>query len=393
MRIGPPSITHQQNRHILSADIAIKTSGRKCPESMWFATEGEESFFLPDMSDAFVVGLIASVMYLGEDIWVEGMVSTRLAHGLETYQNVLNTWWPDIFKCVDIHYESLVERRQDLRPRGVGCTFSGGLDSYHAVMQLLPSNVKYSGFSITHALMINGFDQLYDPKRQDSARKMISIYQPILEEWGVNLLMIDSNMKSFRTAMLKRRDQVHSYCSALAACAHALGGVFGRFGISGHATYAYNQLEPDGSHPALDHLLSSDQLQIIHTGTSHSRSKKTEILAEISNVQKSLRVCFGALNFDQQTGMPVNCCECEKCIRTMVAMIIIGKLDKFPTFSNRRFPLRAYRNPNNLRAIDDHHLKDMSDLAGRHGKNDWVVILDAAREKRRVMERKKQEEN
>lgn len=224
MRIKPPSITHQQGRHILSADIEVKTRGVNCPDSFWFAMEGEESCFLPDMADAFVIGLVASAMYLSEDIWVEGMVSTRLAHGLETYQRILNTWWPGVFKCVDIHYECLVDRRQDLRPRGVGCTFSGGLDSYHAVRQLLPSNMKYSGFSITHALMINGFDQLYDLERQGTAQKMYNIYQPILKEWGVDLLMIDSNMKSFRNAMLKRSEQVHSYSSALAACAHGLDG-------------------------------------------------------------------------------------------------------------------------------------------------------------------------
>lgn len=178
MRIGPPSIIHQQGSFVLSANIDVKTSDVTCPGSLWFATQGEESYFLPDMADAFVVGLIASAMYLGEDIWVEGMVSTRVAHGLETYQNVLSTWWPNVFKCVDIHYESLVEHRQDLRPKGVGCTFSGGLDSYHAMLQLLPSNTKYNDFSITHALMINGFDQLYDPKRHGVAPEMYNCVQP-----------------------------------------------------------------------------------------------------------------------------------------------------------------------------------------------------------------------
>ena len=287
MRIGPPSVTHQQGRHVLSANISTKNNGVNFPESFWFATDGEEPFYQPDMADAFVVGLVASAMYQGEDIWVEGMVSTRLANGIDTYQTVLSTWWPGIFKGVDIHYESLVERRQDLRPRGVGCTFSGGLDSYHAVFQLLPEHVKYSGFGITHALMINGFDQLFDPERQGIAQKMHGIYQSALKEWNVNLLMIDTNMKSFRNAILARREQVHSYSSALAACAHALGGIFGRFGISGHATYAYNQLEPDGSHPALDHLLSSDQLQIIHTGTIHSRAKKSRFWPTFHMLEKA----------------------------------------------------------------------------------------------------------
>ena len=357
MRIGPPLIRHYKGRHYLSAKIVVETAGVDCPKSLWFAATGDEPPFLPDMTDAFVVGLIASAMYLGEDIWVEGKVSTRLANGLDTYQNVLSTWWPGIFKCVDIHYECLLERRKDLRPGGVGCTFSGGLDSYHAVMQLLPKQVKYPGFSITHALMINGFEQISDLDRRGIAQHMYSIYQSTLKEWDVNLLMVDTNMRSFRSVILERMEQVNSYSSALASCAHALGGVFGRFGISGHATYAYNQLEPDGSHPALDHHLSSDQLQIFHTGTTHSRSRKTEILAEFPHVRESLRVCFRGLSFDKQTRMPINCCECEKCVRTMVALIIIGKLDQFPTFSKRRAPLTSYRNPDILRAIDDQSLR------------------------------------
>ena len=386
MRIAPPSISQHQGRQILSADIQVEGRGIHCPKSFWFAVDGEESLFQPDLADAFVVGLVAAAMYQGEDIWVEGMVSTRLAHGVDTYQNILNTWWPDIFKRVDIHYESLVDRRDDKRPEGVGCTFSGGLDSYHAVLKLLPSSMKYPGFSITHALMINGFDQFHDPNRQGVVQKMYNIYQPIMKDWGVELLMIDSNIKTFRNAMLKRKEQVHSYSGALASCAHALAGLFGRFGISGHATYAYNQLEPDGSHPALDHHLSSDQLQVIHTGTANPRSEKTEILADIPGVQKSLRVCFGELAFDQQTGMPLNCCECEKCARTMVSLMIIDKLDKFSTFSKRRYPLEAYRNPSLLASIDDHHLKDMTELAHRHSKDEWVTILDAARKKRAVLE-------
>lgn len=386
MIIGHPSINREENRQLLSANIIVETPGIECPPSLWFAAGGEKALFQPGLADAFVVGLVASAMYQGEDIRVEGPVSTRLAHGLETYRNILNTWWPDKFKCIDIHYEILLDRREELRPEGVGCTFSGGLDSFHAVLQMLPSNLKYNGFGITHALMINGFDQFYDPGRHGVVQKMHGIYQPILKEWGVALQMIDSNMKAFRNAMLPRQEQVHSYSSALASCAHALAGLFGRFGVSGHATYAYNQLEPDGSHAALDHHLSSDQLQVIHTGTSHPRSRKTEMLADFPNVRKSLRVCFGALMFDPQSGMPVNCCECEKCVRTMVALLIMDKLDQFPTFSKRRYPLAAYRNPNNLRVIDDHHLVDMTELAGRYGKPDWVEILGEARAKRRDME-------
>ena len=380
MRIGVPSIAQQQDRQVLSVDVQLEAAGAECPERLWFSTDLEGDCFGAAMADAFVIGLVASAMRLGEDMRVEGAVSTRLAHGLDTYRQVLSTWWPDFFKPINIHYANLADRREDLRPPGVGCTFSGGLDSFHAVYQMLPERIGFSGFGITHALMIDGFDQLHDPEQQGLAQKMLSLYGAALGEWGVNLTMIHTNLKTFRNATLQRPEQVHSYSSALAACAHALGGVFGRFGISGHATYAYNQLEPDGSHPAVDPLFSSDQLQVIHTGTTHSRSRKLELLADNPQVRKCLRVCFGPIRFDQASDTPLNCCICEKCIRTVASLIIMDKLDEFPTFSGRRHAKRAYRDPNILRHIDDHHLVDMTELARRHNKEAWVSALEEARE-------------
>ena len=386
MRISPPSVVQRDGRQVLEAAVTLQSDIVDYPPTLWFSSDREARCFLPELSDAFLVGLIASAMYLREDIHVEGAVSTRLAHGLETYQQALSTWWPGIFNRVEIHYGSLVNRRNDPRPSGMGCTFSGGLDSFHAVHQLLPERVKYEGFSITHALMINGFDQFYDPKRLGLAQNMYNHYQPLLKAWGVDLLMLDTNLKAFRNVTLKRPEQVHSYSSSLAACAHALGGIFGRFGISGHATYAYNQLEPDGSHPATDPLLSSDQLQIIHTGTNHSRSRKTELLADAPQVRQGLRVCFGAIEFDPASGMPMNCCMCEKCVRTISALIIIDKLDAFPTFGRRRYRKYAYRNPDILQVIDDHHLKDMTEMARRHEQSDWVQALEQARALKRAAE-------
>jgi hypothetical protein len=67
----------------------------------------------------------------------------------------------------------------------------------------------------------------------------------------------------------------------------------------------------------------------------------------------------------------------------MVTLMIMGKLENFATFSQRPAPLEAYRNPDLLRMIDDHHLKDMSEFARRHGKDDWAEILVTARKRKR----------
>ena len=377
MRIETPEISRENDRHVLSARISVTAHGIHFPKSMWFAVNGEDPLFIPGLADAFISALIPVAMKLGQNVEVEGRVSSRLAYGLDAYQSILSTWWPEIFKVVDIHYQELDPRRKDQRPKAVACSFSGGLDSFHAVAELLPSQLQNSSFNVTHALMINGFDQVVDLEHQGLAQQMFRTYDPVLAQWGVKLLMLDTNVKQFRDAAMPRQDVVHCYGSSLAASAHALGGIFGRFGIAGGGNYAYDQMRPTGSHPVMDHHLSSDQLQIIFAGSSKSRAGKLEMLVDMPFVQKNLRVCFNIPEFDPQTGSIINCGECEKCVRTLIGLIIMGKLEKFTCFS-RLHPIEQYQRPEILSAINDFLLKDLIGLAHRHGRADWVSILQSA---------------
>ena len=87
--------------------------------------------------------------------------------------------------------------------------------------------------------------------------------------------------------------------------------------------------------------MSSDHLQIIHAGSSCSRIEKLQMVADMPLVQKSLRVCFLVPQFDPHSGKVVNCGECEKCVRTIVGLEIMGKLNKFTTFC-RLHPIAQY---------------------------------------------------
>ena len=99
MRIGIPEISQKNNLHVLSARIEMATKSLYFPPKMWFAISGTDPHFIPGQSDAFLVSLVAAAMRLGEDIRVEGAVSSRLAHGMSHYQKILNTWWPDSFRA------------------------------------------------------------------------------------------------------------------------------------------------------------------------------------------------------------------------------------------------------------------------------------------------------
>lgn len=378
MRIGCPRKSEADGRQVLAAPVSIEAGRFNVPETLEFSIAGSEPVLSVERADPFLVSMIPVAMKLGEDIHVEAPISARLAHGLDTYQRILATWWPETFTQVSIHYQARPSRTGDRRPDGVGCTFSGGLDSWHAVYESLPRNCDQPGFQVTHALMINGFDQLTDLEHQGLADQMFSTYQPALAQWGVELLMLETNGRLFKNEILSRRESIRSYGASLGAAAHALAGMFGRFGVAGHATYTLSELKPKGSHVALDHHLGSDQLQIIHAGTSASRAEKLDIMVDEPIVQKTLRVCFHPPKFDPQSGNVINCGECEKCVRTIASLLILDKLGRFESFAGHR-PVSDYQRPEVLASIQDMYISDMSALAQKHGRSDWIYLLERAR--------------
>ena len=377
IRVSLPEIIERPDMLELSARVQSEAFPAGVPDRMTWSVVRNSGVTFSDRSDTFLVGVLAMAMKLGQSVELEGEISTQLAQGAETYQDILSTWWPELFQRVEVSMASVNLRKRDERPAGVGCCFSGGIDSFGALMELRPPINRYPEFGITHALMINGFDQIADLNQTGVSRQMQRVYSKALEQWGVRLVMIHSNLKLFRDAVFSRRELVRSFGSPLTACAYALSPVFGRFNLSGHATYRYEDLKPMGSHPMLDHHLSTDQLQVIHLGSSLSRSEKLETMVSEAPVRQSLCVCVRPPIFVADTGEVLNCGDCEKCIRTIVMLDIIGQLGNFPTFRHRK-DISAYKDSGLLSKIPQMFLQDLIGMAKRHQRDDWLYLLKNA---------------
>ena len=87
-----------------------------------------------------------------------------------------------------------------------------------------------------------------------------------------------------------------------------------------------------GAHPVLDHLLSTEGVQIIHDGAESTRSNKIAAIVEWPATYQRLRVCMGKVSFNEQTGQPRNCCRCQKCLNTMITLDLLGRLRLYSTF-------------------------------------------------------------
>ena len=93
------------------------------------------------------------------------------------------------------------------------------------------------------------------------------------------------------------------------------------------STFTVAELEPWGSHPSLDAQYSSAALSVHHDGLRYSRLEKVELVAEWDEAMQTLRSCFDAFRSE------LNCGKSEKCVRTMTALLILGKLEDSATYA------------------------------------------------------------
>ena len=94
----------------------------------------------------------------------------------------------------------------------------------------------------------------------------------------------------------------------------------------------------------LDPLWSSESLRVVHDGGAVTRIDKVRHLADNPVALDTLRVCAVP---DRAT---YNCCRCEKCLRTMVALEIAGVLSRSRAFPEPLNLLRVALLPNDHRS-------------------------------------------
>ena len=315
----------------MSARVELKTATAKIPNEIWFSFPACQEEWVSDRADGFATSLLLLAMAKGEDIEVRGAFSPRLAYGMQEYQKVFNLWFPQQFKRVELKC-ARYERPPETQGNGrAACAFSGGVDSFYTLWSHLPQNERIPSCPLSAAVFAQGFDI----PLQDEAtyRTASAAYEEMMKALGLQLWKARTNVRQF----LAHLNWELTHGAALIGLAAVLGRKLSRFYVP--SSYKYTMLHPWGSHPVLDHLLSTESLEVFHYGAERTRLEKMDVIAHWPETHTRLRVCW------VKTDGLNNCCECEKCLRTMVALEIFGALSKFTTFPRplRRQAIRNYR--------------------------------------------------
>jgi hypothetical protein len=301
--------------------------------------------------DPFVAALLPPAMFLNETLSIEAPVSRKLFEAIPRIQSIYRSWEKS-------YAETVVEApvRQTAVPRAasnVGLFFSMGVDSSYTLCKNL-QDCREGSEPITHLILINGFDvYLWEQTRFPPLLNAVSQVAAALNK---SVLPVTTNLRDFSDRVV---DWVRAYHGpALASVVLALGGAIRKAHISAGLTY--DSLTPLGSHPLLDPLWGTEQIAFVHDGLEADRLAKIRFLGHSPILVANLRVCATS-----EITEAYNCGQCEKCLRTMIALHAAGLLQKCLTLPHH-IDVERVRNSR----IDNSVVRNiLHDLAGALGES------------------------
>lgn len=291
----------------IQVNVRIEEVG-KDQQQLWYRLGQEHHSAITKSSDPFVLALLFNAMRAPADLIVHGIVSPSLMQNLDEFQSAWESWRPSWYTRIEILADKEDETESIPNRAGVAA-FSGGVDSSYTVYNHRLDNSSRIGTDLRAGLMLKGLDISLD--KEDVFRRAVNKGQIMLDSIGMELIPMVTNLKWVSESW---RD------SFVVLVASGLSLLSSRYRI-GYipATFSYRKLVlPYGFNPITDPLMSSDSFRIIHDGAKYTRYEKIRVLGEWVEACQHLRVCF----YPEKNQL--NCCKCEKCIRTILGFRSYG---------------------------------------------------------------------
>ncbi|HRP07806.1 MAG TPA: hypothetical protein PLL69_04900 [Gemmatimonadales bacterium] len=246
---------------------------------------------------------------------------------------------------------------------GAMAFFSGGVDGSYTAL----SNRE----RITALVLLRGIDmQLDNQSLWDRALESANL---VAGHWGLPLATVSTNIRFLGYHYGLK--WAHTFQGAgLAALAHLTP--FEQTLIA--ASHSLEDMTGFASHPDLDILWASSVTAVEHDGAIRRTAKIAELVTD-PVVLSRLRVCWHDQGY--------NCCRCEKCLRTMIALRLLGA--PMPSFSEGLdLGLIGMLGTDQGGRVD--YIRELDDLEREHPGPEIRVALDRllASERRRSVLRR-----
>ncbi|MBU0490160.1 MAG: hypothetical protein KKA07_12875 [Bacteroidetes bacterium] len=295
-------------------------------------------YFSDEVADAFVIGLLLPALQSNQDIIVKAAMSEKLYYSLS---NTAIFAYSKAFGYQEnkIIPEQLINPKIDSFGVGTGCSL--GIDSFSTILHHTSISCEES-YKLSHLTFFNvgSLGEKNVDKVKESYQKELENVKKFAAEINLPLISLESNLAVFfshydynfnQTHVIRGMSMVLSMQKLFKKYIYSSGYPISEIHLSGiDPTYMEAMLLP---------ALSTENTELIVGGPNQSRTDKARIISDNEMVQKYLYVCVKDLvvNNDMHYGPWVNideghtrnCSGCDKCLRTMVTLDALGKLEKY----------------------------------------------------------------
>jgi len=297
--LSSPTFRHDGKTTLASCQVSIP--GHPSQE-LWIETSGEG---VVRTNDSFVAVCLWPAMKLGLPLVSEGPVSrTLLETGLPKIQRFCAVWRHDerstqYPRFWEVPIEAPVVEDVPAGP-GVGVFFSGGVDSAFSLVEAREE--------ITDLIFIHDFEHPFPP---DQALKALTGATNVAEAFGKRLITAKTNAKSVFFQYVPWSSTV------LPSIALQLQGRLSRVHVA--SSHSVKSLHANVTHPLFDPLWSTTATEIVHDRVDVTRLEKTALIAGDRVLLENLRVCWEPVQ---------NCGHCDKCVRTIFALMALDRFEQ-----------------------------------------------------------------
>ncbi len=329
------SIKHEQHDNIL--EVIYDVTIRENPYTLTYKISGENINTVPLLCDAPVVSLLLYAVKYGLSFVSEFPISEKLFYNLT--KHVI----PQLSLAKKAGYD---ETRIDMpltkeiyHGKWVGTGISLGVDSFTTIHEY-KEECLLEEYKLTHLVHLktgahHGQLGYYDQQTED---KLFLAENTKVKEFcrkhNYKLIVVESNLHAvICTEFGYGFDTTHTFRNL--GCILLLQNLFSKYYYASAYNlddFSINLSSTCGLYEKwLIPYISNESLEFYSANTNMSRFQKTRFISNFEDTYDNLHVCWHGTN---------NCGQCKKCVRTLVALDVLGALEKY----SKSFNLEHYYN-------------------------------------------------
>lgn len=313
----------------------------------------------PQDADLALTSLLFLAMGRRTDLHIRGGVSRSLLDRAERFMQIWSLWQPDAYGTVHLSADQeLPDRAPDeARDRMAVCAFSGGVDAACTALMHRRGLAGRATRQLLTGVLIQGFDVGLEDRLAFEITERSS--GAMLDDLGVPLSILQTNWKS---EVCGNWELEHG--AGVSSCLKLWENRVGSLHYGSCEDYS-RLVVPWGSHPMPTTMLAARGIDLVYDGGHLNRTQKVGILSDWPEGYNQLRVCWEG----EITGK--NCGACEKCIRTKLNALVIGK--PLPASLPGRPTTRQVSRIGPMNGVQKGLFQEILDEAKKAGYNDPLL--------------------